>query len=60
MAEQFDAIFKKGGAPAQISPVDEAKLYKKPQPKNDDQFDLLEVHFTTQHLMKRAISITIL
>jgi DNA polymerase I len=40
MAEQFDAIFKKGGAPAQISPVDEAKLYKKPQPKNDDQFDL--------------------
>ncbi len=40
MAEQFDAIFKKGGTPAQISPVDEAKLYKKPQPKNDDQFDL--------------------
>ena len=45
MAEQFDAIFKKGGAPAQIGPVDEAKLYKKPLPKtlgtkNDDQFDL--------------------
>jgi len=40
MAEQFDAIFKNGGAPAQISPVDEAKLYKKPQPKSDDQFDL--------------------
>jgi DNA polymerase-1 len=43
MAEQFDAIFKKGGAPAQISPVDEAKLYKKPQPKNDDQFDLFGI-----------------
>jgi DNA polymerase-1 len=37
MAEQFDAIFRKGEtAPA----VDEAKLYKKPQPKNEDQFDL--------------------
>ena len=40
MAEQFDAIFKKGGTPAQISQVEEAKLYKKPQPKNEDQFDL--------------------
>ncbi len=37
MAEQFDAIFRIGeAAPA----VDEAKLYKKPQPKNEDQFDL--------------------
>jgi len=37
MAEQFDAIFRKGeSAPA----VDESKLYKKPQPKNEDQFDL--------------------
>ncbi len=37
MAEQFDAIFRKGeSAPT----VDEAKLYKKPQPKNEDQFDL--------------------
>jgi DNA polymerase I len=37
MAEQFDAIFRKGeSAPA----VDEAKLYKKPQPKSEDQFDL--------------------
>ena len=37
MAEQFDAIFRKGeAAPA----VDEAKLYKKPQPKSEDQFDL--------------------
>ncbi|HTG67438.1 MAG TPA: DNA polymerase I [Flavobacterium sp.] len=39
MAEQFDAIFKKGEAPA-TAPVDEAKLYKKPSPKNEDQFDL--------------------
>ena len=40
MAEQFDAIFKKGGTPTQINPIDEAKLYKKPQPKNEEQFDL--------------------
>jgi len=40
MAEQFDAIFKKGGAPSPLNHVDEAKLYKKPQPKNDEQFDL--------------------
>ena len=40
MAEQFDAIFRKGGTSTQINPVDEAKLYKKPQPKNEEQFDL--------------------
>jgi DNA polymerase I len=40
MAEQFDAIFKKGDAPAPTNTVDEAKLYKKPQSKNEDQFDL--------------------
>ena len=40
MAEQFDAIFKKGGAPSQLNHVEEAKLYKKPQPKNEEQFDL--------------------
>jgi DNA polymerase-1 len=40
MAEQFDAIFKKGGTPTQVNPIDEAKLYKKPQPKNEEQFDL--------------------
>ena len=41
MAEQFDAIFKKGGsATATSNPVDETKLYKKPQPKNEEQFDL--------------------
>jgi DNA polymerase-1 len=40
MAEQFDAIFRKGGTSTQMNPVDEAKLYKKPQPKNEEQFDL--------------------
>ena len=40
MAEQFDAIFRKGGTPTQMNPADEAKLYKKPQPKNEEQFDL--------------------
>jgi DNA polymerase-1 len=44
MAEQFDAIFKKGGA-SPLNQVDEAKLYKKPLPKaigtkNEEQFDL--------------------
>ncbi|UQD55221.1 DNA polymerase I [Flavobacterium sp. K5-23] len=39
MAEQFDAIFKKGGT-ASTPVVDEAKLYKKPQPKTEEQFDL--------------------
>ena len=37
MAEQFDAIFRKG---EKAVVVDEAKLYKKPQPKSEDQFDL--------------------
>jgi DNA polymerase-1 len=40
MAEQFDAIFKKGGTATANNPVDEAKLYKKPQPKNEEQFNL--------------------
>jgi DNA polymerase-1 len=40
MAEQFDAIFKKGGTATTNAPLDEAKLYKKPQPKNEEQFDL--------------------
>ncbi len=51
MAEQFDAIFRKG----EVTPVvDEAKLYKKPQPKSEDQFDLFgssidEGSETTRH-----------
>ena len=37
MAEQFDAIFRKG----ETAPViDEAKLYKKQEPKTKEQFDL--------------------
>jgi DNA polymerase-1 len=41
MAEQFDAIFKKSSAiPALTTSESDAKLYKKPQPKNEEQFDL--------------------
>ena len=41
MAEQFDAIFRPGTKnTSATASVDEAKLYKKPQPKNEDQFDL--------------------
>jgi DNA polymerase-1 len=44
MAEQFDAIFRpptpSEGGGARMSSEQEAKLYKKPQPKNEEQFDL--------------------
>jgi DNA polymerase-1 len=40
MAEQFDNLFKVGSATETANPSSEAKLYKKPQPKNEDQFDL--------------------
>jgi len=40
MAEQFDNLFKVGGGNELANKGDEAKLYKKPQPKNEDQFDL--------------------
>jgi len=40
MAEQFDNLFKFGGGNELANKSDEAKLYKKPQPKNEDQFDL--------------------
>ncbi|WP_264526306.1 DNA polymerase I [Flavobacterium sp. N502536] len=42
MAEQFDNLFKTGNGneSAASAPVSDAKLYKKPQPKNEDQFDL--------------------
>jgi DNA polymerase-1 len=33
MAEQFDAIFKKGGTATTNTAAEEAKLYKSPQPK---------------------------
>jgi len=40
MAEQFDNLFRVGGGNELANKDDEAKLYKKPQPKNEDQFDL--------------------
>lgn len=41
MAEQFDAMFNKGGiATSGNNPIDETNLYKKPQLKNEEQFDL--------------------
>ncbi|MBP2284031.1 DNA polymerase-1 [Flavobacterium sp. CG_23.5] len=40
MAEQFDAIFKKGGTATTSTPTDEAKLYKKQAAKSEEQFDL--------------------
>ena len=40
MAEQFDAIFKKDGNATTNNTVDDTKLYKKIQPKNEEQFDL--------------------
>ena len=39
MAEQFDNSFNADKAPVSNTTSD-AKLYKKPQPKNEDQFDL--------------------
>ncbi len=40
MAEQFDTIFKKGNSTTVANPENDAKLYKKPQAKNEEQFDL--------------------
>nr|WP_315242747.1 DNA polymerase I [uncultured Flavobacterium sp.] len=41
MAEQFDNLFKAGGGNELAeNNAPDAKLYKKPQPKNEDQFDL--------------------
>ncbi|QSB26778.1 DNA polymerase I [Flavobacterium sp. CLA17] len=39
MAEQFDNLFKTGGT-STANEAPDAKVYKKPQPKNEDQFDL--------------------
>ncbi|QDW20105.1 DNA polymerase I [Flavobacterium sp. KBS0721] len=49
MAEQFDNLFKVGGGNelANAGQPSDAKLYKKPQPKNDDQFDLFGGGATT-------------
>ncbi|TPD65492.1 DNA polymerase I [Flavobacterium microcysteis] len=40
MAEQFDAIFRPGSTLPAANAQPDAKLYKKPQAKNEDQFDL--------------------
>jgi DNA polymerase I len=40
MAEQFDNLFNQNATKTLEKPVDENKLYKKPQPKNNDQFDM--------------------
>ncbi|WP_418264724.1 DNA polymerase I [Flavobacterium faecale] len=50
MAEQFDAIFKSPSSQAtqtENTAVDDAKLYKKPQPKNEEQFDLFSATLPT-------------
>ena len=40
MAEQFDAIFKKGGTATASKPADDGNSTKKTTQKNEDQFDL--------------------
>ena len=40
MAEQFDAIFKKGGTATASKPADDGNSTKKTPQKNEDQFDL--------------------
>ncbi len=40
MAEQFDNLFNPNATKTVEKSVDENKLYKKPQPKNEEQFDL--------------------
>jgi DNA polymerase I len=40
MAEQFDTLFNSNATKTVEKAVDENKLYKKPQPKNNDQFDM--------------------
>lgn len=40
MAEQFDNLFKTDGTQTAPAAAPDAKLYKKPQPKNEEQFDL--------------------
>ena len=40
MAEQFDTIFKKGNSDGGSNTIDDSKLYKKPQLKSEEQFDL--------------------
>jgi len=56
MAEQFDNLFKVGGGNELANKGDEAKLYKKPQPKNDDQFDLFGGGATTDEQSEERTS----
>ena len=50
MAEQFDNLFNPDKAQnAVTTPVAEAKLYKKPQAKNEDQFDLFGSSITEEN-----------
>lgn len=56
MAEQFDNLFKAGGGNELANKGDEAKLYKKPQPKNEDQFDLFGGGATTDESSEERTS----
>ncbi|MFY0484061.1 DNA polymerase I [Flavobacterium sp. PLA-1-15] len=48
MSEQFDNLFRTDhNAPVANNP-EEARLYKKPQPKNDEQFDLFALPTTDE------------
>ncbi|WP_166920745.1 DNA polymerase I [Flavobacterium poyangense] len=48
MAEQFDNLFKTDGTQTTVETPD-PKLYKKPQPKNEDQFDLFGAGDATEN-----------
>ncbi|GGF08702.1 DNA polymerase I [Flavobacterium limi] len=55
MAEQFDNLFKVGGGNELVeNNSSEAKLYKKPQPKNEDQFDLFGGQTTEENTEERT------
>jgi len=56
MAEQFDNLFKVGGGNELANKADEAKLYKKPQPKSEDQFDLFGGGATTYETTEERTS----
>lgn len=47
MSEQFDALFRTNNTPV-ANDSQETRLYKKPQPKNEDQFDLFATTSTDE------------
>ncbi|MCG9791555.1 DNA polymerase I [Flavobacterium algicola] len=51
MAEQFDTIFRKQdpSTPTEATSGDDSKLYKKPQTKTEDQFDLFSTTATGEN-----------